>query len=307
MLPTMVREVFGKPTLPREPEPCLVMEDAEQVAAYTHAGRLDGVMAAAYLFHSAQMTAVLSGRKRVVDLGCGPATQLAQLAALNPETEFVGVDLSATMLAQAQAYVAQKHLTNVSFHQADITCVRDFPDGSFDGVISTMALHHLPTYEHLRATYQEMRRLLAPGGAIYLADFGRMKSLKSVIFFAYFKAKGQPHLFILDYERSLRAAFLHEELAHLAAQEFPSDTETFATKFMPILTVTRTPAPRIDPAKCAQLQKMRHDLPRSYRAELDDIRMLFRLGGLQNDPFTKGAQNVRSLELPPSGTFDKHS
>ena len=52
-LPTIAREVFGPRTLPREPEPDLVMDGEDQVAAYTHAGRIDGVMSAAYLFHSA--------------------------------------------------------------------------------------------------------------------------------------------------------------------------------------------------------------------------------------------------------------
>ena len=77
-------------------------------------------MAAAYLFHSARITQLIQGSKFVVDLACGPATQLAQVAALNPTTEFLGVDLSPAMLASAQAHVAALGLPNVHFQQAGI-------------------------------------------------------------------------------------------------------------------------------------------------------------------------------------------
>ena len=47
------------------------MGDADQVAAYTEAGRIDGVMSAAYLFHSRRISQVIRGCNRVVDIGCG--------------------------------------------------------------------------------------------------------------------------------------------------------------------------------------------------------------------------------------------
>src|SRR4051812_44145958 len=92
-IPIILRELLGQRTLPREPEPDLVMQDDEQVRAYSHAGRIDGVMSAAYIFHSAQASSVIRGSRRIVDLGCGPATQLAQIASFNPDSEFVGIDL----------------------------------------------------------------------------------------------------------------------------------------------------------------------------------------------------------------------
>src|SRR3982750_1764238 len=95
-IPIILRELLCARTLPREPEPDLVMEDDEQVRAYSLAGRIDGVMSAAYLFHSAQASSVIKGARRIIDLGCGPATQLAQIASLNPDSEFVGIDLSPT-------------------------------------------------------------------------------------------------------------------------------------------------------------------------------------------------------------------
>ena len=168
--PEILREAFGSRTLPREPEPDLVMDGPDQVLAFAEAGRSDGVMAASYLFNSARISLVIQGCRSVVDLGCGPATQLAQVAGLHPDVEFIGIDLSAPMLANAEAHVRELGLTNVRFIHGDITEIPGVADRSSDAVISTLALHHLPTREHLRQCFRQIQRVLKPGGAVYVAD-----------------------------------------------------------------------------------------------------------------------------------------
>lgn len=286
LLPVFMRELLGSRTLPREPEPDLVMNDTEQVAAYTEAGRIDGIMAAAYLFHSARISQVIQGCEQVLDLGCGPATQLSQVAGLNPAISFTGTDLSSEMLKQAEAHAREQNLDNVRFECCDITRLEPFDDQSFDGVISTMTLHHLPTEEHLRLCFREINRVLRPGGALYLVDFGRLKSLKSVIFFAYMNRDQQPHIFTLDFERSMRAAFLFENFQQLATDELPPSAQLFSTFRVPFLTLIKT-ADKPLPAELArQLGLMRRELPRRYGRDLEDLRIFFRLGGLRNDPFS---------------------
>ena len=261
------------------------MDDDEQVAAYAEAGRIDGVMAAAYLLHSARICQIVRGASFVIDLACGPATQLAQIAALNPQVEFLGVDLSDRMLASARRHIAALGLPNVSFINADITRLGFLRDGAADAVISTMALHHLPTIDHLARCFAEVRRVLRAGGGLYLVDFGRLKSLKSVLFFAYMNAKRQPHLFSLDYERSLRAAFRYEELRELAARELPSAVRIYSTFIAPLLVVLQTAPAELNEALAARLRRMRAELPRRYRTDLDQLRMFLRMGGLPADPF----------------------
>jgi len=207
LLPVLLRDRWSERSLPREPEPDLVMDDPEQVAAYDKAGSIDGLMASAYLFHSARISQVIQGCKVVVDLGCGPAVQLCQIAQFNPGVSFHGVDLSPTMLESARANVDRLGLKNIRFSLGDITTLELLPNASADGVISTMALHHLPTVDHLRRCFRRVNEILRPDGALYLVDFTRLKRLQTVIFFAYQNAGRQPHLFTLDYERSLRAAF----------------------------------------------------------------------------------------------------
>ena len=281
----MAREIFGKRKFPREPEPDLVMEDADRIAAYAYAGRIDGVMSAAYLYHSARISQVIWGCTRVLDLGCGPATQLGQVAQLNPEVSFLGVDLSPAMLDSGRAYVDSLGLRNVQFQLEDIARMDGIPDASVDAVMSTMVLHHLPTRQHLDACFRQITRILKPGGAIYLTDFGRLKSLKSVLFFAYMNAEYQPHLFSLDYECSLRAAFSLEDFQVASANSLPSAVRVFSTFQVPLLVTMKTAAKPLPAALLSCLQVLRAALPRSYRKDLDELRYFVKLDGY-SDPFS---------------------
>ena len=146
---TLLRELVTSERTERIPEPDLVMDNPEKVAAYTRAGREDGVMAPVYLFHCAQICEVIRPGDVAVDLGCGPATQLAMVARLNPDTHFIGVDLSDEMLKRAKGHVDEQGLRNVEFRQGDISRLESFADNSVDTVFSTVALHHLPDLQTL--------------------------------------------------------------------------------------------------------------------------------------------------------------
>lgn len=285
LLPVFLGEVFGERTLPREPEPDLVMDSPDQVAAYNEAGSIDGLMASAYLYHSARISQVIQGCKEVVDLGCGPAVQLCQIAQLNPEISFHGVDLSPTMLENARENVASLGLRNVRFSHGDITELGFLTSESADGVISTMALHHLPTLDLLRACFREIRRILRPGGALYVVDFNRFKRLKTVIFFAYQNAGRQPHLFTLDYERSMRAAFELAEFKAVAQEELPEHCDVISTFMVPMLTIIKSDDKPIQAVQRDRVAEVLKHMPARYRSDLNDLRLFFRLGGLKNDPF----------------------
>lgn len=283
---TILREITCRRSLPREPEPALVMDDEEQVKAYALAGRIDGVMAAAYLFHTAHISAVLSGCGTALDLGCGPATQLAQIAELNPDVRFTGIDLSDTMLRDAETHLKERGISNVTLSKGNIAQLDGLADHSFDAVISTMALHHLPTLSDLRSAFRQIRRVLQPGGALYLVDFGRLKSLRSVIDFAYLNREHQPHIFSLDYERSLRAAFLLEEFEALAREELPVGVEVLSTFLIPMLTVITTQDRGLRDEQRQQLQTLRRGLSTRYLGDLNELRRFFWLGGMKVDPFS---------------------
>jgi arsenite methyltransferase len=119
-------------------------------------------------------------------------------------------------------------------------------------------------------------------------DLGRLKSLKSVLYFAYMNAAHQPHIFSLDYERSLRAAFLREDFEAISKRYLATRGGASYTTFkIPVLHIVKTPDRQLSPEMRARFQTMRRDFPRQYRGDLDDIRLFTRLGGLKERPLRR--------------------
>ncbi|GAB4169127.1 MAG: hypothetical protein Fur0039_07740 [Rhodocyclaceae bacterium] len=280
VLRVLIREVLTAERAARIPEPELVMDGPEQVAAYTRAGREGGSLSPLYLFQSSQVSRVIRPGETVLDLACGPANQLAQVARLNPGVHFVGVDLSEHMLEQARALAAQQRLANVEFHRADICDLRAFPDASADAVMSTLSFHHLPDASHLDACFREAARVLKPGGGIYFADLGHLRSEASITHFANQYAARQPAVFTLDYLNSLRAAFSLEDFRR-AASAFGGRARVLSTFLVPYMIVVRSEDRRApDRALGERLRAMEQALEPTYRKDLRDLRQFFRLGGL---------------------------
>ena len=285
LVPVIARELFGAHSFLREAEPDLVMDDPEQVAAYSYIGRVDGDMSAVYIYHSARISQVIQGCSRVIDLGCGPATQLAQVAELNPTISFLGVDLSDTMIDDGRTHVANLGLQNVEFQREDITRLDGVADASVDAVMSTVALHHLPTRQHLNDCFQQIARVLKPGGRVYLTDFGRLKSLKSIAYFTHMNAEGKPPLFLLDYERSLRAAFTLGDFEDVVNRFLPGSATVFSTVLVPFFVFVRSDLRPLPPPLSARVKAMRLNLSPKFRKELDELRLFSRFGGIGADPF----------------------
>jgi arsenite methyltransferase len=280
MLYHMLLERLPGRELPRVPEPALAMDDPAQVEAFWACGKEDGVLAALYFFHAVQSSVVIRPGDRVLDLACGPANQLAQIARLNPQAQFVGVDIAPSMLALAQQNLSRQNLSQVSLRQADITHLQDFDDASFDAVTCTLSLHHLPDEAALRQTMRELQRVLKPGGGVYLADFGRLKRVASQHYFAHDRATEQTPLFTEDYLHSLRAAFSLRELGAATALLTPPP-QRFQTALAPFMLIFRRA--RNSPLPAAAQACARQVFAHMSAAQRQDFRALslwFRVSGL---------------------------
>ncbi|GEQ96432.1 hypothetical protein JCM17844_00690 [Iodidimonas gelatinilytica] len=282
LLKTFARELVSLETSARVPEPDLVMEDPEKVAAFTRAGREDGVMAPVYLYHCAQICSVIRPNETVVDLGCGPATQLAMVARLNPETNFIGIDLSDEMLDRARAHCKEQGLKNVTFQKGDITALSDLPDASCDAVMSTVVLHQLPNLRAFHKCLEAARRILKPGGGLYMVDFGHLKSERSIDYFAYQYADRQPELFTIDYLNSLRAAFHLSDWQKAAAVHFAKDATLYSTMVMPFMVALKSRVRRpLTGDVASSLLAMRKEMPVWHQKDFRDLAFFFRFGGLK--------------------------
>lgn len=277
----VLRELIACGVPQRVVEPALVMDDPDQVAAFVQAGREDGVMAPVHLYHCANVCEIIHDGDVVLDLGCGPANQLAMVARLNPDAHFIGVDLSLPMLEQAAALADRLALRNIDFRHADISDLVNFGTASIDAVISTVALHHLSDRAALEKTLAGIARVLKPGGGIYLVDFGHLKSEASMDYFAHQYADRQPESFTLDYLNSLRAAFTVDDF-RAAAAPLAGRAQLYSTFLIPYLVALKSASRRPpDPALRARLAEIRTRLPAWHQADLADLRTFFRLGGLR--------------------------
>jgi arsenite methyltransferase len=278
----LLKELMTNEQVPRTPEPTLVMDDVDQVEAYTQAGRESGVMAPVYLFHATQICQAIDSGDHVLDLACGPANQLCMIARLNPDCRFTGIDLSPTMLDQARALATEMGLSNVNFTAGSITDLSGFGDRSVDCIMSTMALHHLPDFDSLRCTMKESARILKDGGGLYLADFGRLKRGDSIEYFASQYKDRQHPLFTLDYLNSLHAAFTLQEYERACAEAFGRRAKVFSTWMVPYMLATRTPPRRALPPRLAQaLGGIQADLPDYHKRDFSDLKTFFSLGGVK--------------------------
>lgn len=103
---------------------------------------------------------------KVLEAGCGVGAQTVTLAARSPNAQFTSIDRSIASLAQAQAAVAARALSNVVFEQADLLSLH-FPRQSFDHVFLCFVLEHLTRPQDVLAA---LRNILRPGGTMTVIE-----------------------------------------------------------------------------------------------------------------------------------------
>jgi ubiquinone/menaquinone biosynthesis C-methylase UbiE len=107
----------------------------------------------------------------VLDVGCGTGTLAMKVARRVGVTGRVaGVDPGAEQIARARSKAARCHMP-IDFQIGVIEQI-PFPDQTFDVVLSTLMMHHLPNGVK-RQGLAEIARVLKPGGRLVIADFKR--------------------------------------------------------------------------------------------------------------------------------------
>jgi 2-polyprenyl-3-methyl-5-hydroxy-6-metoxy-1,4-benzoquinol methylase len=96
---------------------------------------------------------------RVLELGSGTGSLLAELAARRPDVEFLGVDVEPKMVAYAEAHHAPP---NVRFESADPAEASLGAGGTHDLAVSIDVLHHVTQLEPFVSA---IARLLRPTGS----------------------------------------------------------------------------------------------------------------------------------------------
>ncbi|MET9338806.1 methyltransferase domain-containing protein [Nonomuraea sp. NPDC003804] len=103
---------------------------------------------------------------RVLDVGCGTGYLSRVISpVVTPTGQVTGVDLAPEMIDYARGR-APGNCAYVVGAAQDLP----FPDGSFDTVVSSLAVHHIPA-EDRPAALRQMFRVLRPGGRLVIAEF----------------------------------------------------------------------------------------------------------------------------------------
>ena len=101
---------------------------------------------------------------RAIDLGCGTGTVARAVLEVFPNAHVTCLDLAENMIAMARAKLAR--YAHVNYIVGDFHRI----NGNYDVVLSSLALHHLPTDADKQHLYRRIYDSLAPGGVFYTAD-----------------------------------------------------------------------------------------------------------------------------------------
>lgn len=122
---------------------------------------------------TATLTRIQHG-EQVLDVGCGTGTlALNVVRRVGATGRVAGIDPSPEQIARARTKAARRYGPNapVVFQVGAIEQL-PFPDQSFDVVLSTLMMHHLPNPLKQQGL-AEIVRVLKPGGRLVIADFTR--------------------------------------------------------------------------------------------------------------------------------------
>lgn len=107
--------------------------------------------------------------KTCLDAGCGGGRFLVALARSGAK-KVRGIDISEDAIAAAKHRVASRNLSDrVEIRKASVLDI-PYPDATFDYVVSSGVIHHTPDPKR---GFQQIVRVLKPGGKIFLSVYGR--------------------------------------------------------------------------------------------------------------------------------------
>jgi ubiquinone/menaquinone biosynthesis C-methylase UbiE len=163
----------------------------------------------------------------LVDVGCGNGKLLFEIAQALPGLKLVGVDIAEQMLAQARENATARRIADKIEFKIGAAERLPFGDNTVDCVVSTLSLHHWANPE---IVFQELLRVLKPGGLFLVFDFRRdaRKAFYGLFHFATSVVVPKP------------LKKVHEPLGSILASYTPVEIATFFTN-------TRLPPPEIQP------------------------------------------------------------
>ena len=149
------------------------------------------------------------GGAKVVDLGCGSGVFTDALRRRGYRC--TGVDLSPKLIA-----IARQKYPEIEFIEGDVEGL-PFPEASFDAVLLSGLVHHLPDASRCAA---EVFRILRPGGTFVAFDPNRLNP-----FMYLYRDRSSPFYSSVGVTENERPVLDHQVVATFRSAGFKVDTE----------------------------------------------------------------------------------
>ncbi len=113
-----------------------------------------------------------SKSREILDVATGTGDLAMAMASLKPK-KITGIDISGQMLDVGRQKLIKAGLDGlITFHKADAEQI-PFPENSFDAVTVAFGVRN---FENLELGIREMRRVLRPGGSLFILEFSHPES-----------------------------------------------------------------------------------------------------------------------------------
>ncbi len=170
---------------------------------------------------------------RGLEIGPGPGYFGLEWLKKTAGTSLVGLEISPAMIRVAEKNAGDYHLGGRAAYREGNALRMPFPDRSFDLVFSNGSLHE---WEDARVVFEEVLRVLRPGGRVMVTDLKR--DLSPEIFGFMREGCSGPEI-RAGFETSVRASYRKEELKALLAPLPFLSVEVFAHPYGLVVTAEK--------------------------------------------------------------------
>lgn len=118
--------------------------------------------------HTVYQNVNFSSNKKVIEVGCGVGAQSEIILRRFPDVHLTGIDLSEKQLNAAKESLAKLEFAKGRYNLQQMSAEDlKFDSESFDGAFLCFVLEHVPDP---RRVLSEVRRVLSPGGIVYITE-----------------------------------------------------------------------------------------------------------------------------------------
>jgi ubiquinone/menaquinone biosynthesis C-methylase UbiE len=223
MIINLLKQKYHKQILQRELEPKLVMDNLDQADEYYRGGN-EGSLLPQYELILDKLCKIIPSGGNWLDICCGSGNLLGRFVDEFNGFEFLGVDLSESMLDVAKSNFEIKNFNNVSLKKLDALQINNL-NKKFDVITWNFASHHMDNEEIVLKIINKALGLLTDKAILFIYDLNRPKTNELLDWFNDKYNSGYGEIYKKDAYYSLRAAFAFDEYENILKKSNWNDYE----------------------------------------------------------------------------------